>query len=161
MPLKLFGALLLSAAGLAAGCRRAAALNRRRRFWTQFLAFISRLETGLRYRNTSLYILVNSSGELFKIPEEKKEKPFEENWRELISPLTVRFSLSGEDRAMLERFGERLGKTDLEGQLSHLALYSSLAEKQLGSAEEDVKGKAKLYRTLGLFAGVSAAIMMM
>ena len=56
-------------------------------------------------------------------------------------------------------FGEKLGKTDLEGQLSHIELYRALFQKQIKEAEDDAQKKSRLYRTLGIFGGVSAAIL--
>ncbi len=159
MPLKLAGALLLSLAGLAAGCALVRRLRLRKRFLRDFIAFLTALETNLRWRCDDIFTLVNSSQELFALPADSSS-PFEQVWEKYTAPLSRRFCLKREDALLLGELGAGLGKTDAEGQLAHLALYKTLFCKQLAAAEEELQSKAKLYRTLGLFAGMSAALMM-
>ena len=160
MLLKLFGAVILSLSGLLGGCRYARRLIIRRDFLRDFIAFLESLGTVLRYRSEDIFTSVNSSGELFSLPCDAHKRPFIQAWEEQIAPFAKRYALSKQDVSLLRDFGAQLGVTDTQGQLSHIALYSTLFEKQLTKAEEEVKSKAKLYRTLGLFTGMSAALML-
>lgn len=160
MLLKLCGAALLTLSGLLGGCWYARRLGIRRDFLRSFIAFLDALATLLRYRAEDIYTSVNSSGELFHFPPEARSQPFPQAWESQISPFPARYALSRQDFTLLREFGAELGATDIQGQLSHIALYRTLFEKQLAAANEDIKSKAKLYRTLGLFTGASAALMM-
>lgn len=160
MPLKIIGAFLLLAAGLGFGCTRARRLTQRREFLGRVLTFISCLSTELRYRNDDIFSLVNSCGELFQVSQ-IGSSPFYSSWRARIGKLRRRWSLTPRDTELLDELGSRLGTTDSEGQLTHLAHYKALFERQLAEARADAEQKTKLYKTLGLFAGVSAAIMLL
>ena len=71
------------------------------------------------------------------------------------------YALKKSDTDLLLEFGSHLGKTDVEGQLKHIELYRQLFEKQLEAAEDAIAKKSKLYKTMGLFVGTAAALMMM
>ena len=158
LPLKLFGAALLSLSGLLGGCYFSRRLAVRRKFLADFGVFISNLETAIRYRSAGIFTLVNSSQELFEISE--TNLPFETAWELGTSDFSKRFCLSSQDCALLKEFGSQLGKTDAEGQIMHLEMYQTLFSEQRACAEEDIKNKSKQYKTMGLFVGVSTALMM-
>lgn len=160
MLLKLCGAALLTLAGAAGGGWYAKRLRLRRDFLCDFIAFLDSLATLLRYRNEDIFTSVNSAGELIRFPLEARQQPFAQAWEAQTAALPMRYALSRQDTALLHAFGTKLGATDIQGQLSHIALYRTLFEKQLAAADEDIKSKAKLYRTLGIFTGASAALMM-
>ena len=159
MPLKVIGALLLAASGLGCGYAFARRLAVRREFLGRLLTFISCLSTELRYRNDDIFSLVNSGGELFRV-EQSGASTFYSSWQDCISKLPRRRSLTKRDTELLLELGSRLGTTDTEGQLSHIELYETMFAKQQAQAEDDIIQKTKLYKTLGLFAGVSAALML-
>lgn len=160
MPLKLFGALLLALAGLAGGFAFARRLAVRRDFLSGTLGFLGSLSTALRYRGDDIFSLVNSCGELFHV-EETASRPFEAAWRECVLAFPKKYRLTARDVSLLEELGSGLGTTDVEGQLAHVGYCRALLERQLGEAREDVARKSKLYKTLGLFIGVSAALMIL
>ena len=161
MPLKLGGALLLTLAGFGCGLLLTRRLYLRRDFLSAFLTFLTNLSTALRYRSERIDVLVNSSGELFKIPVTDSPQPFPSVWAAQISRFPKRWRLSARDMELLRLFGERLGTTDAEGQLAHIAHYRSCFEQQLEQARTDAAQKARIYKTLGLFAGVSAALLLL
>ncbi len=160
MPLKLFGALLLALAGLGGGLTFARRLAVRRDFLSRLIGFLSSLTTALRYRGDDIYTSVNSCGELFFV-EESVSNSFETAWKECVSDFPKKYRLSKRDYSLLEKLGSGLGTTDIEGQLEHIEYFRALFERQLGEAREDVARKSKLYQTLGLFIGVSAALMIL
>ncbi len=71
------------------------------------------------------------------------------------------YALTKADTDLILQFGAQLGKTDIDGQLKHIKLYKDFFKKQLDEAEEAIAKKSKLYKTMGLFAGSAAALMMM
>lgn len=158
MPLKLCGALLLTAAGLCGGRLSVRRLRLRRDFLTELLLFLSNLSTAVRYRNDDIYLLINASSDLFQLDADASSAPFGETWCDAVKRLHAQWRFSARDRKLLEAFGMRLGTTDTQGQLAHIELYRTLFQKQLTQAKEELAQKARLYQTLGLFAGVAAAL---
>lgn len=59
----------------------------------------------------------------------------------------------------LIRFGENLGTTDLEGQLSCCEYYEQIFRKELKEKEEQRGKYSKLFPTIGIMLGLSAAIL--
>ena len=159
MPLKILGAALISFSGFSIGCMYVQRLKLRRDFLREFSVFLSSLSTAVRYRSADIAVLVNSCGELFSLPENDYSRPFSQMWQSSIADFKKRRCLSNADMALLKEFGEGLGTTDVEGQLNHIALYQGLFSKQQSGAEDDIIQKSKLYKSLGLFGGVSAALM--
>lgn len=160
VPLKILAALLLTAAGLGAGACYAHRLAVRRTFLAAFCTFLQNLSTALRYRGGRIDTLINSSGELFSFPNGEWEQPFAESWRLQISGFPKKWRLTPQDMQLLTDFGERLGTTDADGQLAHIAHYREIFAARLDEARQEAAQKAKLYKTLGLFGGVSAALLL-
>lgn len=156
--LKVCGAFLLSAAGILTGFLFARRLHTRRRFYREFSAFLTSLKTALRYRGDNIFTLVNQSGDLFAVTE-IGDQPFEAAWKNAVEDFPKRWCLNSGDMSLLHDFGAGLGKTDYEGQIAHIEWYIAACEKRRQEADGDVRQKARLYKTLGMFAGVSAAIL--
>ena len=55
-------------------------------------------------------------------------------------------------------FGEKLGITDVEGQLKHIELYKGLAKAHLDDSKKDITEKSRLYKTMGFFVGAAVAL---
>ena len=47
----------------------------------------------------------------------------------------------------------------MEGQLSHIELYTDIFTKALENAVSEMKTKSRLYKTMGFFLGTSIALM--
>ena len=151
---------MLALAGLATGWLRCERLIARRNFLRAFIRFLNTLSTALRYSGEDIFTLVTQSADFLEMNAAEPSKPFAAVWADAVKPLSRRYALHRQDTELLTAFGERLGTTDLEGQLSHLELYRTLFAKQETKAEDDIGKKSKLYKAMGLFVGVSAAIML-
>lgn len=160
---KLLGSLLLSAAGFCVGMFFIGKLRRRERFLTEFGVFLSLLETRLRFQNADIFTLCNDCAKptLPALAVEPDGSPFSELWNSRIEALVRSYCLNNSDRELLSGFGSLLGTADVEGELRHIALYRSLLEEQLAQARAAVKQKTGVYRAIGLFGGVSAALMIL
>ena len=64
------------------------------------------------------------------------------------------------DRELLQSFGQRLGKTDVEGQLAHCRQTVQLLEERLALAKSQADTKGRLYLLLGFSGGVLLALML-
>jgi len=160
VPLKLLAALLLTAAGLGAGVGYAHRLAVRRTFLAAFCTFLQQLATALRYRGGRIEALINSSGELFSFSDSESALPFAERWQLQIREFPQKWRLTPQDMQLLTDFGARLGTTDADGQLAHIAHYREIFAAQLEEARQESAQKSKLYKTLGLFGGMSAALLL-
>ena len=65
-------------------------------------------------------------------------------------------NLKEEDIKVLKNLSKLLGKTDIDGQLSEIELI----EEQITNAEEEQKKNEKLYKSLGILAGIAIAIIL-
>ena len=164
MPFKLIACAAAALSGLVIGLSKAGTLYRRRDCLRDLELFVQTLATCLRYQSEELFESVARAAEntcLYPLTPPETTVSFEAWWQEITERLCRENSLQNSDKELLLSFGSPLGATDLEGQLSHLALYRELLKKQLDGAERDITEKSRLYRTLGLFGGACAAIMLL
>lgn len=162
---KLLGCIFLISACFLSGYSMSRKLYIRRDFLNSFIHFLSSLSTNMRYNTSDIFIVVSSSAQAnnlnyFYFTQEENSQSFEQLWTQKVFDLQKSLSLKKTDKELLLQFGKELGKTDVEGQLKHIELYRTVFNKQLSSAEEEINKKSKLYKTMGLFVGISAALMM-
>ena len=81
-------------------------------------------------------------------------------WKESIESETEFCSLLGKSAKSLISMGSELGSTDLEGQLSCCEYYRKIFETDLEEQREKSMKYSKLFPSMGLLLGVSAAIFM-
>ena len=83
--------------------------------------------------------------------------PFDVQWTELVQ----RFSywIKAEDTALLYRFADGLGKSDVSSQQRHMELYTKRLEEAVASSGSEIDAKGKMYRLLPLSAGMILAIL--
>ena len=87
-----------------------------------------------------------------------KELSAGESWK--YATQNSRTNMTKEDLKVLENFEKLLGKTSIEGQLSEIELLEKFIDKQIENAEEERKKNEKLYRNLGVIAGLAIAIIL-
>lgn len=80
-------------------------------------------------------------------------------WKESIESETEFCRLLGKSAKSLISMGSELGSTDLEGQLSCCRYYKKIFESDLGEQREISMKYSKIFPSLGLLLGVSAAIL--
>ena len=65
-----------------------------------------------------------------------------------------------EELDVLEELGDILGSTDVQGQLDSLSLHRSVIVSIAEKAEEERREKGRLYRCLGVTAGLFIAVIL-
>jgi len=85
--------------------------------------------------------------------------PFPDSWR--LSVGEASRELGPELAEMLLPLGEVLGGADLDSQLASLLHVQSMLESRLVSARDHQQQHGKLYRSLGVLAGVALVIILM
>ena len=68
--------------------------------------------------------------------------------------------LNNDDIENIKSFGKMLGKTDKEGQVSHLELTKTFIEMQIEKAKIEESKNAKMYKTLGAIVGLAIVIIL-
>ena len=99
-------------------------------------------------------------GTVFKIAVSyMQEETASASWEKAVD--TVIFNMNEEDKSILKSLGNLLGKTDLEGQISQIELTEHFLEEQIIKAEKERQKNEKLFRTLGMTAGLAIVIILM
>lgn len=88
--------------------------------------------------------------------EMKKGEKLDTAWKRSVDSNVY----SSEDRKLLYYFGETFGTSNVEGELSKLALHRDSAERMYSEYLEEVRVKKKLYKTVGFFCGALAAALL-
>lgn len=103
--------------------------------------------------------LKEAYGEIFKRASLKMENvPAGEAWRYGIE--NSKTNMQEDDLKVLLNLEKLLGKTNIDGQLSELTLIDTFISKQIEDASEKQKKNEKLYRSLGIIAGLVIAIIL-
>jgi len=129
--------------------------------------FLGILKTKIRFTYEPLPeifsdILDNFEGNILEFIKITKTKmnimPAGIAWQEAIQE--ANFNLNEEDRNLLKKMGNLLGKTDIEGQLSEIEVTENFINKQIDKAEEEKGKNEKMYKTLGIVAGIGMVIIL-
>ncbi len=130
-------------------------LYRRKSVLEDFLLQIKNCSTKIRYSSGNLCEIFNNCFIGFRF---SPEKPFHEQWSEMLSGYSK--ILSDEDIKLLTDFSENLGTYDVSGELSNISMYIEMLYEQIEKADSDIKEKSKLYKTLGMTFGLAVAILL-
>jgi len=87
-------------------------------------------------------------------------RSFRDLWDEEIERSLGKSTLRREELEKLKRLGEGLGYLDLEMQLATIELYLEQLEEDISKAGQELHTKQKLYRSLGMAAGVFLVILL-
>ncbi len=79
-------------------------------------------------------------------------------WSEAIQEADI--SLKQEDKDILKELGKILGQTDSDSQVNEIQVTETFIDMQIERAEEERKKNQKLYRTLGIVAGMVFVIIL-
>ena len=81
-----------------------------------------------------------------------------EVWENCIQDADI--SIKQEDKDVLKKLGKLLGQTDVEGQISEIEVTENFLDMQIENAEEEKKKNQKIYKTLGVVAGLVFVIIL-
>lgn len=163
MIVKIAGTVLISASGLFLGMYMSGRLKKRRELLEKMQVFLNTAATSVRYSSDDIFrvtgLCARSCG-LDGFEFDSSDAPFQDLWRSEIKALSSKYHLNNSDRELLTELGNSLGTTDAEGQLHLIELYKSLLAKQLEAAEAEQRQKTRVYVSVGLFSGLSLAIVL-
>lgn len=158
--------VLLVLCGGACGIYNADKLRRRVELCTEAEKAMRLFEALIRTSGADVYRLIAALkaerpqrlGFVYSLPDSfSSDCDIRQCWREL---LMRENDIPDEEKNILIDLGNMLGTTDIEGQLScisaQLVLMSSLREQRAA----EYRQKGRLYRSLGVMAGISVGIIM-
>lgn len=98
-------------------------------------------------------------GMIFDIAANRmKELPAGDAWCQALKD--SKNNLNKEDISVIQNLNRLLGQTDLDGQLSEIEVVNDFLTTQLENASEERRKNEKMYRTFGLVAGLTIAIIL-
>ena len=104
----------------------------------------------------------NSSNKIEEIFDDMVNKMMFEDvkdaWKDSIQEADI--SLKQEDKDILKDLGKTLGQTDVENQISNINLTENFLNMQIEKAELDRQKNQKIYKTLGVIAGLIFVIIL-
>ena len=166
MLLRISGALLVAAAVTLAGYMKSEALYRREIRCRSIRECLIRSSYLIRYRSLTVYELCaelkNSpfSSDLSfinSLPEEHIQGiGFSSLWE---SALDMQTDMETEERQLLHRLGSELGNSDTEGQLKMLAALAEEASILHERRRTEYETHGRLWRSVGVLAGLMAAVL--
>ncbi len=162
--MKLCGLLLLLSAAVLCGCYAADGLHRRVIRLQQLRRMLNAITVHLRYTLPTVRELMQTLADdpdYTALPFLRKAvadpSDFPAAWNTAVSQS---HDLSREEASLLYRLGHTLGSTDLEGQLSALALYDQQLSAMLQQAAVQADSHGSLYRTMGILTGLFLVILL-
>ncbi len=130
------------------------------------------LRGDIRYANTPLPEAISSAGRrhegnfhnfLSTVGAQLQELSGEtlaSVWKAAAERYLSNTSLNNKDKMQLIRFGENLGYLDKDMQMNTFELYLTQLDEEITELSRTVKGKAYLYNSLGIMAGIFITIIM-
>ena len=132
------------------------------------LLMLSEIEIMIKYKSATVFDILSELSKkscfnklkFLKTAEvscQNQDRSFEEIWEEAVLSDTC-CEFSEEDRNLVFSIGRRLGKSELDGQLSSISLLKAETEKLISEAERIYNEKGKMYRYLGVLSGAFISI---
>lgn len=138
-----------------------------------FNVALQMLETEIVYSNTPLPdafdIIYKKTGSpadgLFKLVginlNKKNHSTVGETFACSLNEIKSKLSINKEDIDILKSFGNSLGCSDIEGQEKNFKTVTKQLENQEKKAEESRAKNERMYKNIGILAGIAIAIVLM
>lgn len=150
------------------GNKAADTLKKRMSKLKLIMLMISEIEIMIKYKSATVFEIVselnkkNCFNELkfLKIIQTLSKNPdrgFDEMWEEAVLSENCP-EYKEEDLKLICSIGRRLGKSELDGQLSSIAILKAETEKLISEADKIYAEKGKMYRYLGVLSGAFISI---
>lgn len=135
-------------------------------FLEQYISFISDINTQIRFTMQPIENIIKNCSSTNKFldfikaidKKMKKNIAFNKAWESSICILKDKFSLKETEINLIKKFGNGLGVSDIDGQQAHCKVNLNFAKEALSLAKDEKNKKEKLYKVLGVSAGVCAAL---
>lgn len=154
MTIKIIGLILAFSFFSLFGAYQSFKLKKRKDNLNTILLFLNRMGTSIRYRNDDLFLLVSKCVDDVLLPLKNVNSSLDDYSEEI-----RKLPLNREDKALLQKFFSQLGATDIDGQISHINLYTEFFNELYEKSKKDIESKSKLFLMSGIFAGLAFVVM--
>lgn len=164
--LKIFGAIAIVIATSLIGIMSSDKLKQRVKEINLINYMLEEISILIRYKAMTVYEIVeNLKGNpvfnqltFLNNIEFNLQMPFKIAWESNID--SMQSALKQSDLKMLKSFGATLGTSDIDGQLSTIAVFKENFSQLEKEAITNYEKKSKLYRSLGVLSGAFISIML-
>lgn len=168
--MKWIGLLLTALAGIGLGVYAALRLYRRAAWLEQAAGLVRFMAAQIRYTAAPVGELLDraaGAAEFTRLTfladcrqRLSRGDGFRTAWPESLREQACAGGANGGDCELMQRFGEELGATDVEGQLASCRLYAERLGERLAAARRAAAEKGRLYVTLGAAGGLAAVLLL-
>lgn len=170
--MKFLGAVLLFSVCTFFGFWKSRLFVRRSEELRQLRGSLSALETEITYGATPLYLACKHIGERESGPvgrffnrvanrlSQSDGLSAFECWQQALTDTKPELAILEQDRKILIRLGSKIGLSDKQDQIHHLRLAQTTLETEESHAIKEQEKYEKMYRSLGVLAGVLLVILM-
>lgn len=169
MILKLIGLFLISVTGGLVGIKASLLLKSRVEFLEKYITLMYETKTRIRlsacdirelFKNDSGFEPINFLTSEFT-RNIKKDSTAKIAWETAVASAFKKYKLPKIDIELISEFGTDFGQNDIDGEINHIDLHIALVEDRLEKARTELSQKGKLYRTLGIFGGITISLIIL
>lgn len=145
------------------GCMKSRALKKRSLLLDELKQIITEFSISIRCTAPTLDELSESCSGVFGelVRQQKKDNSdIKQAWKSATKQLSACPFCHKDEALILEEMGRNLGTCSAEGQLSLLEMYAAKLETLCKNAEEDLRTKGKLCRSVSALLGAGVAVLM-
>ncbi len=166
MMLKLIGLFLISVAGGLVGINASLRLKSRVEFLEKYITLMNETKTRIRlsacdirelFKNDSGFEAIDFMTAEFT-RNIRRNSTAKDAWEKAVNSTFKRYRLSKADKDLIAEFGTEFGQNDIDGEINHIDLHIALTEDRLEQARAELLQKGRLYRTLGIFGGITVSL---
>lgn len=168
MVIKMTGAVMIIAGGGLFGAVRAGRLKKRHKALILVDTALSSMANEINYSDDCIDDVMRNAAKISGIKEIfdscatlSNKMPISKRWNEAVKMDSKKLNLNKSDCEIISMLGGELGMTDREGQFKNIEHIRLLLSRQIDDAHEQYLKEAKLFRSLGITAGIFLAILLM
>lgn len=142
------------------GLRRSGIIKRRVRFLDEIINMLTEFSIEIRFRAPTLEeLLRNQTGEFALMVSENEKNGYDvvSAWEKACSYLPK----NSAELALLSEFGRSFGRSDSDGELQLLGLYTERFSKLREEAFSEYSRKGKAFVRVGVLCGAAAAVLIL
>lgn len=171
--IRVFGVGLILFSSTAIGLLCASRLKERIEELENIRKLLLMLRGEIKYSHSTLSEAFGSIGKRLKPPygelllktaeqmDSMQGQTLAQIWEGCVADYLKESVLLKEDREKVIHLGSQLGYLDTEMQISTIELYLEQVQEEIKNAQENFKRNGKLYRMMGVMAGVFLVILML
>lgn len=168
MLIKITGCILIISCGIFAGMYYAKKAADKTKFISEYISFLTQAKTMICFSCTeikeiltkvhSVPLMENMISDTLK--NMNNGKAFSDAWKCAVISAEKRKEFDSSDLPLLLSFSEGFGELGAEEETEKIELYLASAALRFDELQKDTFVKQRLYRTVGTFCGILAAVVL-